>query len=302
MKVRVLGSAAGGGFPQWNCRCPVCSLAWNGDPRVRSRTQSSIAVSADGTRWFLFNASPDLKQQIMANPPLHPRGQGRHSPIAGVVITNADVDHVGGLLSLRERQPLAIHGTERVLATLAGNAIFGVLDPSVVEQHALALGQPTPLCLPGGASSGLSVEAFAVPGKPALWLESGPGSREDTVGLLVRDAAGGLLAYIPACAEVTEAVRERVRGASLLLFDGTLWRDDEMIAAGVGSKTGARMGHVSIGGPAGSLAGWAGISIPRKLFIHINNTNPVLIEGSEERQAVVAAGWEVAADGQEFIL
>jgi pyrroloquinoline quinone biosynthesis protein B len=302
LKVRVLGSAAGGGFPQWNCRCPVCVLAWNGDPRVRARTQSSIAVSADGKHWFLFNASPDLKQQIVANPPLHPRGEGRHSPIAGVVITNADVDHVGGLLTLRERQPLALYGTERVLATLADNAIFGVLDPQVVERHTLVLEQTTPLCLPGGASSGLSVEAFAVPGKPALWLESGPASREDTVGLLVRDAAGGLLAYIPACADVTEAVRERMRGANLLLFDGTLWRDDEMIAAGVGSKTGARMGHVSIGGPAGSLAGWAGISIPRKLFIHINNTNPVLIEGSEERQAIIEAGWDVAEDGQEFTL
>ncbi len=302
MKVRVLGSAAGGGFPQWNCRCPVCVLAWNGDPRVRPRTQSSIAVSADGAHWFLFNASPDLKQQIAANPPLHPRGQGRHSPIAGVVVTNADVDHVGGLLSLRERQPLSLYGTERVLATLADNAIFGVLDPQVVERHTLVLEQTAPLCLPGGASSGLSVETFAVPGKPALWLEGGTGSREDTVGLLVRDGAGALLAYIPACAQVTEAVRERVRGAKLLLFDGTLWRDDEMIASGVGSKTGARMGHVSIGGPAGSLAGWAGISIPRKLFIHINNTNPVLIEGSEERQAVIEAGWDIAEDGQEFLL
>ncbi|HEX2886993.1 pyrroloquinoline quinone biosynthesis protein PqqB [Vineibacter terrae] len=302
MKVRVLGSAAGGGYPQWNCRCPVCVLAWNGDKRVRPRTQSSVAVSADGEHWFLLNASPDLKQQILANPPVQPRGDGRHSPIAGVVMTNADVDHVGGLLSLRERQPLMLYGTDRVLATLAGNAIFGVLDGSLVSRQAMTLDRPMPLLLPGGTESGLTLEAFAVPGKPALWLEGGPASREDTIGLVVRDAAGATLAYIPACADVTDAVRQRVAHAAMLLFDGTLWRDDEMIAAGVGSKTGARMGHVSIGGAKGALAGWKGTPIPRKLFIHINNTNPVLIDGSPERQVVTDAGWAIAEDGQEFTL
>lgn len=302
MKVRVLGSAAGGGFPQWNCRCPVCTLAWNGDARVTPRTQSSVAVSADGERWFLLNASPDLKQQILANPPMQPRGDARHSPIVGVVMTNADVDHVGGLLTLRERQRLALYGTERVLATLAANAIFGVLDGTLVERYRVTLDRREPLALPGGGESGLTVEAFAVPGKPALWLEGSAGSREDTIGLIVRDDTGAVLAYIPACAQVNDAVRQRAAGASLLLFDGTLWRDDEMIAAGVGSKTGARMGHVSIGGPEGALAGWAGTAIARKLFIHINNTNPILVEGSPERRAVTAAGWAVAEDGQEFAL
>jgi pyrroloquinoline quinone biosynthesis protein B len=302
LKVRVLGSAAGGGFPQWNCRCAVCALAWNGDARVTPRTQSSVAVSADGERWFLLNASPDLKQQILANPPMQPRGEARHSPIAGVVMTNADVDHVGGLLSLRERQPLMLYGTERVLGTLAGNPIFGVLDDTLVERHNMSLDQPRPLALPGGGESGLTVEAFAVPGKPALWLEGSAGSREDTIGLIVRDDAGAALAYIPGCAQVNDAVRRRAAGASLLLFDGTLWRDDEMIAAGVGSKTGARMGHVSIGGSEGALAGWAGTGIARKVFIHINNTNPVLIADSPERRAVTAAGWAIAEDGQEFVL
>jgi pyrroloquinoline quinone biosynthesis protein B len=262
-----------------------------------------VAVSADGERWFLLNASPDLKQQILANPPLRPRGVGRDSPIVGVVMTNADVDHVGGLLSLRERQKLALYGTNRVLETLASNPIFGVLDATLVEQHALTLDRPEPLKLPGGdGESGLTVEAFAVPGKPALWLEGGPSSREDTIGLMVRDTAGVAVAYIPACAAVTGAVRQRVGGVSLLLFDGTLWCDDEMIAAGVGSKTGARMGHVSIGGTDGALSAWAGVSLPRKLFIHINNTNPVLIDGSPERRAVSEAGWAIAEDGQEFTL
>jgi len=261
-----------------------------------------VAVSADGERWFLLNASPDLKQQILANPPMRPRGDARHSPIVGVVMTNADVDHVGGLLSLRERQQLVLYGTERVLATLAGNPIFGVLDATLVERRGVTLDRPEPLALPGGGESGLTVEAFAVPGKPALWLEGSAGSREDTIGLIVRDDTGATLAYIPACAQVTDAVRRRAAGASLLLFDGTLWRDDEMIAAGVGSKTGARMGHVSIGGTDGALAGWAGTAIARKLFIHINNTNPILIDGSPERRAVSAAGWAVAEDGQEFAL
>lgn len=302
MKVRVLGSAAGGGFPQWNCRCPVCALAWDGDARVTPRTQSSVAVSTDGERWFLLNASPDLKQQILANPPMQPRGRARHSPIVGVVMTNADVDHVGGLLTLRERQPLVLYGTARVLATLAGNPIFGVLDETLVERRAVTLDRPEALALPDGGVSGLTVEAFAVPGKPALWLEGSAGSREDTIGLIVRDAAGATLLYIPACAQVNDTVRRRAADAALLLFDGTLWRDDEMIAAGVGTKTGARMGHVSIGGDNGALAGWAGTAIARKVFIHINNTNPVLVEGSPERAAAAAAGWAVAADGQEFIL
>lgn len=260
-------------------------------------------MSADDETWFLLNASPDLKQQILANPPLQPQVEGRHSPIVGAVITNADVDHVGGLLNLRERQPLVLYGTARVMQTLSGNPIFGVLDPTLVERRPLVLDEPTPLLLPDGRRSGLVVEAFAVPGKPALWLEGKPGSREDTIGLIVRDAAGAAaLAYVPACAQISDDVRRRVQAASLLLFDGTLWRDDEMIDAGVGTKTGARMGHVSIGGPDGALAGWAGTSVPQRYFIHINNTNPVLIEDSPERRMVNEAGWGVAEDGQEFLL
>jgi pyrroloquinoline quinone biosynthesis protein B len=303
MHVRILGSAAGGGFPQWNCACAVCALAWGGDPRVEARTQSSVAVSADGRRWFLLNASPDLKQQILANPPLQPSAPGRHSPIAGVVLTNADVDHLGGLLSLRERQPLAIYATERVHGTIDANPIFKVLNPNDVGRHRLAPDRATELTGPDGKPSGLSVEPFIVPGKVALWLEGGAASAEDTIGLVVRETSSDArLVYAPACAAVDTALRRRLDGASLLLFDGTLWQDDEMIRAGVGEKTGQRMGHISISGPDGALAALADARVARKLFIHINNTNPILIGGSAERQQVTAAGWAVARDGEEFEL
>lgn len=271
---------------------------------MRPRTQSSLAVSRDGEAWFLLNASPDLKQQILDAPALRPRQPGRHSPIAGVVVTNADVDHVGGLLSLRERQPLTLHATRRVLATLAANPIFDVLSRDDVRRREIDLDAEAPLLLPEGRESGLTVEAFAVPGKVALWMEGkGEADPQNTIGLIVREAGGGgWLAYVPGCAAVDAGLRDRVAHAPLLLFDGTLWRDDEMIAAGVGSKTGARMGHISISGPDGALARWADAPLGRKVFIHLNNTNPVLIDGSPERAAVLAAGWDVAFDGQEFDL
>lgn len=303
MHVRVLGSAAGGGYPQWNCRCAVCALAWDGDPRVRPRTQSSLAVSADGATWFLLNASPDIKQQILQNPPLQPRADGRHSPIAGVILTNADLDHVAGLLTLREQQALILYATAPVLAVLAANPMLAVLDRPDIRRHALRPNQAVSLQGPDGRHCGLAVTPFAVPGKVALWLEeTAAATAEDTIGLLVQADGAGRLAYIPSCAAVDATLRQRVEGAALLLFDGTLWRDDEMIRAGVGGKTGRRMGHISISGEAGALACWSSAEVERKFFLHINNTNPVLIEGSPERRQVEAAGWEIACDGQEFRL
>ncbi len=168
MRVLVLGSAAGGGFPQWNCNCRVCQAARAGDGRARPRTQSSIAVSADGARWALFNASPDLRQQVTETPSLHPRDGARHSPISAVVLTNADVDHIAGLLTLRESQPFVLYASGRVQAALDGNPIFAVLNPRFVRREALALGQALPLQGPDGAELGLTVEPFAVPGTVAL--------------------------------------------------------------------------------------------------------------------------------------
>jgi pyrroloquinoline quinone biosynthesis protein B len=307
MRIRVLGAAAGGGFPQWNCNCEVCRRAWSG--AVPAQTQASLAVTADDQTWFLLNASPDLRAQILATPPLQPRRPGRDTPIAGVVLTNGDVDALAGLLSLRESQPLAVYATGRVLATLAANPIFAVLNPDRVARRPLPLGQATDLLTQDGSSSGLRVEAFSVPGKVALYLEDAAIEQrlarrsEDTIGLMISAKANGKrFYYIPACAALDDDLRARIKDAPLLFFDGTLWRDDEMIEAGLGSKTGRRMGHLSVSGAEGSIAALAQSGVQRKLFIHINNTNPMLCAGSPERQAVEAGGWEVARDGLELSL
>lgn len=307
MRIRVLGSAAGGGFPQWNCGCGGCRRARAGDPAARPRTQSSLAVSADGERWALLNASPDLRAQIAANPPLHPApGHGRHSPIAAVVLTNADVDHVAGLLSLRESQPFALHATPRVLGVLEANSLFRVLDPGRVPRRPMPLDAAVALLDAAGVPLGLTVEAFAVPGKVALYLEdpaAGPsfGSvPEDTVALRVCGPDGGGFFYVPGCAAVPRWLANHLTGAPLVFFDGTTWSEDEMIRTGTGTKTAGRMGHMPMSGPAGSLAALAPLGIARRVYIHINNTNPVLLDDSPERTAVEAAGWTVAHDGMEI--
>lgn len=309
MRIRVLGSAAGGGFPQWNCNCANCRRSRSGDPAAPPLTQSSLAVRGSGSDWFLLNASPDLRAQIASAPPLQPRDGARDSPIAGVVLTNADVDHVGGLLTLRESQPLALYATPRVDDALSANPIFRVLNPEYVERRPLTLDRPVELRDRGGAASGLEVEMFTVPGKVALYLEDasageGFGTRpEDTVGLEVRSPDdGSRFLYVPGCAAMTEELAARLKGAPLVFFDGTLWRDDEMIAAGVGVKTGARMGHMSMSGAQGSIAAFAPLEVERKIFIHINNTNPVLLADSAERAEAEAAGWEIARDGLEIEL
>lgn len=307
LHILVLGSAAGGGVPQWNCNCANCHSARAGNG-VAPRTQSSIAVSANGADWFLFNASPDLREQIAANPALQPREGRRHSPIVGAVLTNGDVDHVAGLLSLRESQPLAVYATPRVHAVLRANAIFNVLNPAFVERRALRLDTQTALTTRPGTPFGVTVEPFAVPGKVALWLEDAAAANfgstaEDTVALKVTDAGtGASFFYMPACAEVTPEIARRVNGAPLIFFDGTLWQDDEMAAAGVGTKTGQRMGHISMSGPAGSIAAFRDLGVKRRVYIHINNTNPALHDDSRERREAEAAGWEISYDGMELTL
>jgi pyrroloquinoline quinone biosynthesis protein B len=291
----ILGSAAGGGVPQWNCRCPVCRLAWAGDPRVKPRTQSSLAVSPDGKSWLLINASPDLRQQIAATPPLHPRDHGlRHSPIEAVLLTNGDVDHVAGLLSLRESQAFRLYGTAQVLQALGGNTVFDVMAERFVSRVPVALDEGfRPL-------DGLAVTLFAVPGKAPLWLEEGEPvigeATETTVGAMI-EAGGRRIAYIPGCALVTEDLKARIAGVDALLFDGTVLEDDDLIRAGVGEKTGWRMGHVPRRGARGSIEALARVPVGRRIFVHINNTNPILIETSDERRLVEAAGWQVAHDG-----
>jgi pyrroloquinoline quinone biosynthesis protein B len=306
MKVLVLGSAAGGGFPQWNSNAAACNRARGGDPAAPARTQASLAVSAEGEHWFVFNASPDLRQQIEASPELHPREGLRSTPIAGVVLTGGDVDAIAGLLTLRERQPLTVYATAKVHAILKSNPIFEVLAADVVTRQAVALDRPCPLTLADGRPSGLSVEFFAVPGKVPLYLEEPQGTPpivlgEDTVGLAIADA-GARLFFVPGCAAMIDAVASRLRGADLVLFDGTLWRDDEMIRAGLGSKSGRRMGHMSLSGPAGTVAAFQGLGVKRKILVHINNSNPVLLRDSSERAELEATGWEVAHDGMRLSL
>jgi len=308
LHVLVLGAAAGGGFPQWNCNDDANRRARADDPSVRPRTQSSIAVSADGKRWVILNASPDLRQQINDNKALHPAAGDplRASPIAAVVVTNADVDHVTGLLNLRESQPLALYGHERVLDVLGQNSIFNVLNPAYVDRRPLPLDTPLEMTCKDGVSLGITVTSFVVPGKIALWLENlnapGFGSQAgDTIGLRITGADGSdSIFYIPGCASMPPELKERVKGAALVFFDGTLWRDDEMITAGVGVKTGQRMGHMSVSGPDGVMAAFEGLGVRRKVLIHLNNTNPLLIDSSPELAEAGRAGWEVAYDGMEI--
>jgi pyrroloquinoline quinone biosynthesis protein B len=294
----VLGAAAGGGFPQWNCRCPTCRLAWAGDPRARPRTQASLAVSADGENWLLINASPDLPQQLRQSKALHPRAASRGSPIKAVVLTGAEIDQVAGLLSLREREPFEIFATAATLAAVADNPMFGVLAPDLVKRRAVVPGAA--LTLPGG----LSAQLFIAPGKVPLYLEGGnPETAAETAANVGVEIAAGTarIAYVPGAAAVTPAMMRRLAGADVVLFDGTLFRDDEMIATGTGTKTGRRMGHMPIDGQDGSLRALKGIA-GRRIYVHINNTNPILVDGSPERLAVERAGWEIAEDGMEVML
>ena len=310
MIIKILGSAAGGGFPQWNCNGMQSANVRAGKPGYRARLQSSLAVSANGSDWALLNASPDLRQQINETPELHPvkTGDLRNSSIKAVVVTNADVDHITGLINLREGQPFSIYGSDRVLATLNANSIFNVCAPDKVPRIALPLDKP--LVLTGaGVDLGLTVEAFAVPGKIALFLEKGDdsgnyGSRDgDTIGLQVTEAATGKsFFYIPGCAEVDPPLVSRISGASLLFLDGTLFTDDEMIAQGLSHKTAQRMGHISVSGPSGSIAALKPLNVKRRIYVHINNSNPILDENSEARKVVDAAGWEVGFDGMEVVL
>jgi pyrroloquinoline quinone biosynthesis protein B len=294
----ILGSAAGGGFPQWNCFCPICRLAWEGDSRARPRTQASLAVSGDGESWILINASPDLPLQIRQSKALHPRCGTRGSPIKSVALTGAEIDQVAGLLSLRERETFTLLATAVSLAALAGNPIFGALASDLVARQAVVPGEA--VTLPGG----VEVRLFIVPGKLPLYLEGdNPETASETaanVGIEIF-AANACIAYVPGAAAVTARMMDRLARADVVLFDGTLFHDDEMARVGAGTKSGRRMGHMPIAGEGGSLAALEPLT-GRRIFTHINNTNPILIDGSPERREVERRGWEVAEDGMEIVL
>ncbi len=292
----VLGAAAGGAFPQWNCRCPVCALAWRGDPRVRPRTQASLAVSAGNGQWTIINASPDLGQQLRATPALHPQDGLRGSPIDAVVLTGAEIDQIAGLLSLREGTRFKLFATPASHAAVAANAMFDAM--TAMTRHAIAPGERFTL------AGGIEATLFTVPGKVPLYLEGDDPAlaEESAANVGIELARGGArLVFVPGAAAVSAAMRERFAGADAILFDGTLFTDDEMQRTGVGQKTGRRMGHMPIDGADGSLKVLEDVAA-RRIFIHINNTNPIHIAGSPERAQVERAGWEIAEDGMEIVL
>ncbi len=299
LSIVVLGTAAGGGVPQWNCGCDNCRAARNGHPEMRM-TQASIAVSADREHWFLVNASPDLRQQLADTPALHPRAL-RHSPVAGVILANGEVDAVAGLLSLREGTAFNLYAHRRVLDLLAANSIFNVLKPNLVPRHAVEPGAAFEPTLPDGTPSGLEILPFVAPGKAALFVEDTAANEDgDTLGFVIRDTVSGeSLVFLAACAALTPEVEGYLRGAKLVFFDGTLFTDDEMIRAGLSQKSGQRMGHMAM---SATIPALDALGIERKVFLHINNSNPALMPGSPERRAAEQSGWQIPADGMEITL
>jgi pyrroloquinoline quinone biosynthesis protein B len=308
LRVVVLGAAAGGGVPQWNCGCPVCRAARSEHPELQS-TQASIAISVDAEHWFLINASPDLRQQLIATPQLHPKvGELRHSPISGVILTNGEIDAVAGLLSMREGSPFTVYAHAKVLAILGDNSIFNVLNAKNVRRQPIELDATFEPTLPDGAPSGIEILPFAAPGKSAWYLEgkahpAGDSGAGDTLGLRIGDKVTGKYFYfLAACADVTDDLKSRLAGAPLIFFDGTVWRDDELIVAGLGNKTGQGMGHIAMSGDGGAIEALSGLNIGRKVFLHINNSNPALLHDSAERKQAERAGWQIPADGTEITL
>lgn len=306
MRIKVLGAAAGGGFPQWNCGCPNCREARAGSPHLKPRTQECVAVSADGKCWFLLNASPEIRSQIESFPPLHPRG-ARHSPIAAIVLTNGDLDHTLGLLSLRESHPLVIYATDEVRRGYTeGNVLYRTLQrfPEQASWRTLRPAQEVPLSGADGGPSGLAVEAVPAPGKQPVHLEGLAASTwGENVGLVIHERhTGRRLAYFSAAGAVTPPVRAAVDQSDCVFFDGTFWSSDELIALGLGTKRAEEMAHLPVGGTGGSLEMLAGARAQRRIYIHINNTNPLLRAGSPERAQAEALGWEIASDGMEVSL
>lgn len=306
MRIKVLGAAAGGGFPQWNCGCPNCRDVRSGVLGAKPLTQECVAVSADGERWFLLNASPEIRSQIEACPALHPRGP-RHSPIAAILLTNGDLDHCLGLLSLRESHPLVIYATERVRHGFTeGNVLYRTLQrfPEQVSWRTLRLSEEVELSGLDGQASGLTIKAVSAPGKPPVHLEGSadPDPGENIGAVIKEHGTGKRVAYFSAAAAITPAMRSTFESADCVFFDGTFWASDELIALGLGDKRAEQMAHLPIGGEGGSLQAFAGIGGPKKIYIHINNTNPLLRPGSPQRKQVEAGGWEIACDGMEVNL
>ncbi len=304
MQVEILGTAAGGGFPQWNCACPNCDSLRSGVFSGKPRTQMQVAVSSDGVSWFLLNTSPDLRAQIEGYSFLHPRTGVRSSPIAGVVLTSADLDQSLGLLLLRELQPLQIYATASIRKILReDNSMFSMLHRAANQArwNDIALGTPFPLssitggqseieCLP--VSLATRYPSYVTPKRAA---ELNP--HEAVLGLILRSSSGKRLGYFPAVGQLDDALLQQLGSLDVLLFDGTFWTDDELQQIQQGAQTARQMGHIPVSSAGGSLDLLSRLQRPRKMFVHLNNTNPMLDESGPEYRQVRAQGWEIAEDG-----
>jgi pyrroloquinoline quinone biosynthesis protein B len=305
MRIRILGSAAGGGLPQWNCRCPNCDAARNGSADVRPRTQSSVAVSADGRSWFLLNVSADVRGQLVAFRDLWPpESKRRATPIAGCVLTDAEIDHTSGLLQLREGCTFRVFSTPIVLRWLNEDLPIGRVLSSFADRPwtELRLDSETELPFPNGGPSGLSLRAFEL-GRDAPRFVPAPASEATgaVIGLELLDAAtGGRLVYAPGVPAIGETLQAVAARADCLLFDGTFWSDDEPALTGIAHSTAREMGHIPVNGAAGSLIWLSPLSAKHRVYVHINNTNPMLNEAGREFQEVTRSGVRVGRDGDEF--
>jgi len=302
MQLKVLGSAAGGGFPQWNCACPNCRRVRSRDFAGRPRTQAQLAWSTAPGEWTLLNASPDLRAQIDATPELWPQAGPRHSPIRDVILAGAEVDQALGLLLLREFHSFRVHATASVRRILTeDNSLFGVLArfAGQVCWSDLALDQPAYI---GGARVEIVPMSATFPGFVSAARVKELNPADAAIGLIVFAGSGTSFAFLPGVGSVSDALLERLRTCDILFFDGTFWSDDEPSHIPGITRTARQMGHLPISGNGGSMDRFLGVAGPRKIFIHINNTNPILDEASEEHRMVRESGWEVAYDGLEMTL
>jgi pyrroloquinoline quinone biosynthesis protein B len=305
MRIRILGSAAGGGLPQWNCRCPNCDAARQDSPHVRPRTQSSVAITADGRNWFLLNVSADVRAQLAASCDLWPPAETRRgTKIAGCILTDAEIDHTSGLLQLREGCVFGIFSTSVVQRWLNRYLPIDPILASFADRTwtELPLELEIDLPLADGAPSGLRLRAFEL-GRdvPRFVPEGAADSQGAVIGLAIEDlASGGKLVYAPGVPTIGPSLQAAAEGADCLLVDGTFWSDDEPIQMGITDSTAWNMGHVPVAGLNGTLAWLSSLPTRHRVYVHMNNTNPMLNDAAPEYREVNDLGIRVGADGDEF--
>ena len=305
MQVKILGSAAGGAFPQWNCACPNCAAVRGGQFKGKTRAQTQVAISSDGRSWFLLGASPDLRFQIESSPELHPTSGTRHSPIVGVVLASADLDHVLGLLLLRELQPFQVYAAESVINILRGqNSMFGMLNrvADQVRWNTIRAAEQFSVQPPKAADASIDCQAVALSSRYPAYVVGMPESGDATLGLILRNKSGATLGFFPQLPKLTPELKSLFATLDCLLLDGTFWSDDELIRLQGSGQRAREMGHIPVGGEDGTLRQLAGLTKPRKMYIHMNNTNPMLNEAGAEYRALRDSGWELAEDGCHFNL